>query len=76
MEMDCFANWPRSLFKLRSKRYEDIVDSSDAAYDASQVGEGQIQNKVTLTQVTVQNIFYAMNSLIAVHQAGATVQIN
>ena len=35
MEMDCFANWPRSLFKLETKKYEDLVSSSDASYDAS-----------------------------------------
>ena len=35
MEMDCFANWPRSLFKLETKKYEDLVSSDDASYDSS-----------------------------------------
>ena len=53
METDCFANWPRSMFKMRSTKYEDLHSTLDFDYDATQVGIGQITNELTLTEVTI-----------------------
>ena len=62
METDCFANWPRSMFKLRTVTDDD--------------GYGLIKNTFDLKEVTIQNTFYAMNSLIALHNAGAIITID
>ena len=59
METDCFANWPRSLFKMRLTDQEDGVTQP---------------NNLILTQNSgIKNTFYAMNSLVAFSNAGGSV---
>ena len=62
METDCFANWPRSLFKMRLSDEEDGI---------------QKPNALTLDNKSgIKNIFYAMNSLVAFSSAGGIVKIS
>ena len=62
METDCFANWPRSLFKMR------LTDTNN---DISSPNELIITNSGG-----VQNTFFAMNSLVAFTSAGGIVTFN
>ena len=59
METDCFANWPRSLFKMR------LIDGSTDVTSP---------NELVLTNVSIKNIFYSMNSLVAFTNAGGTIR--
>ena len=61
METDCFANWPRSLFKMRLT--DENADISSP-------------NELVLTNVSIKNIFYAMNSLVSFSNAGGTVRLS
>jgi hypothetical protein len=56
MELDCFANWPRSLIKMR--------------YSSADTAEINAPNQVTLIDTTINNFFYAMNSLVSFTTAG------
>ena len=59
METDCFANWPRSMFKMR------LVDGN---------GDVSAPNELILSDYAgIKNTFYAMNSLVAFTSAGGIV---
>ena len=62
METDCFANWPRSLFKMRLTDADDGIKAPNAVV---------LENKSG-----IKNMFYAMNSLVALSSAGGTVRIS
>ena len=62
MEADCFANWPRSLFKMRMT--DDDQDGISSP------------NELTLSSYAgVQNVFYAMNSLVSFTSVGGIVNL-
>lgn len=62
METDCFANWPRSLFKMRATENIDGIKSPNAL--------------IFTNGSKVVNTFYAMNSLVAFTSAGGTVRFS
>ena len=59
METDCFANWPRSLFKMRLEEEQNSLSA--------------INELVLSDYAGVRNSFYAMNSLVALSSAGGKV---
>lgn len=61
METDCFANWPRSLFKMR------LTDTN---------GDITSPNELVLESSTIRNIFYSMNSLVSFTSAGGSVKFD
>ena len=61
METDCFANWPRSLFKMR------LTDDSSGITSP---------NELILDSYSgIKNTFYAMNSLVAFNSVGGIVTL-
>lgn len=61
METDCFANWPRSMFKMR------VTDDNDGI---------TALNQLTMTNYSgVKNVFYAMNSLVSFTSVGGIVNL-
>lgn len=62
MEVDCFANWPRSMFKMRLTDELNGISSPNELEFSAFAG--------------VQNTFYAMNSLVAFSSAGGVLTTN
>lgn len=62
METDCFANWPRSMFKMRLSETN---------------GDIWAPNQLSLSSYSgIKNTFYAMNSLVSLTNVGGLVTMS